>query len=157
LAFRRQPRLRACLGSISQARGREDIAFAAFLPALTSAYSVGGFDLNVGGAGIPLPNSPPFNFIPFTGAVPVGLDIKTGYELAELKLQWLVCDFGRRMGVYNASMLAVNLHQLQTDRAFQTVANEVEGGYYNALRAQALFRVARESVLRDQDELEVAE
>jgi hypothetical protein len=42
LAFRLQPRLRASLESIEQARGNEDIAFAAFLPVLTSAYSVGG-------------------------------------------------------------------------------------------------------------------
>src|SRR3954451_5799913 len=55
LAFALQPRLKASLESIEQARGREDIAFAAFLPVLTSAYSVGGFDLNVGGAGFPLP------------------------------------------------------------------------------------------------------
>src|SRR5439155_16078875 len=122
-----------------------------------TGYSVGGFDLNVGGRPLSVGPSPGFTVLPPGFALPIGLNINTGYELAELKLQWLICDFGRRLGVYNASMLAVDLHQLQTDRAFQTVANEVEGGYYNALRAQALFRVARESVLRDQDELEVAE
>ena len=90
-------------------------------------------------------------------ALPVGLNINTGYELAELRLQWLICDFGRRMGSLQRFVLAVDLHQLQTDRAFQTVANEVELGYYNVLRPQALLRVARESVARDQDELEVAE
>src|SRR5262249_45311003 len=42
LAFRLQPQLRASLESIQQARGREDIAFAAFLPTLTGGYSVGG-------------------------------------------------------------------------------------------------------------------
>jgi outer membrane protein TolC len=156
LAFRLQPRLRASLESIAQARGREDIAFAAFLPALTSAYSVGGFDLNVGGAGIPLPNSPPFNFIPFTGAVPVGLDIKTGYELAELKLQWLVCDFGRRLGRYNQAGLAVDIAQLQTERAYQTVANDVSLAYYQVLRAWSLLRIANEAVRRAEDDLDVA-
>src|SRR5262249_57639501 len=101
LAFRLQPRLRVSLESIQQARGREDIAFAAFLPVLTSGYSAGGFQLSVGGEGFPipgLPNSPAFTFLPLTGALPIGLDIKTGYELAELKLQWLICDFGRRLG-----------------------------------------------------------
>jgi outer membrane protein TolC len=156
LAFQLQPRLRASLESISQARGREDIAFAAFLPALTSAYSVGGFDFNVGGNGIPLPNSPPFNFIPFTGAVPVGLDIKTGYELAELKLQWLVCDFGRRMGRYNQAGLAVDIAQLQTERAYQTVANDVALAYYQVLRARSLHRIADEAVRRAEDDLDVA-
>jgi outer membrane protein len=52
--------------------------------------------------------------------------------------------------------LAIDVQQLQTDRAFQTVASEVQLAYYNVLRAQALLRVARESVVRDQDELEVA-
>jgi outer membrane protein len=156
LAFRLQPRLRASLESIAQAQGREDIAFAAFLPALTSSYSVGGFDLTVGGTGIPLPNSPPFNFIPFTGAVPVGLDIKTGYELAELKLQWLVCDFGRRLGRYNQAGLAVDIAQLQTDRAYQTVANDVALAYYQVLRGRSLRRIAEEAVRRAGDDLDVA-
>ena len=97
MAFRLQPRLRASLESIRQAQGREDIAFAAYLPTVSGAYSVGGYDLNVGGT-VPLPSSSPFTFIPGTGAIPVGLDIQTGYELAELKLQWLICDFGRRIG-----------------------------------------------------------
>jgi outer membrane protein TolC len=156
LAFDLQPRLRASLESISQARGREDIAFAAYLPTLTSAYSVGGFDLNVGGAGIALPNSPPFTFLPGTGSLPVGLDVKTGYELAELKLQWLVCDFGRRMGRYNQAGLAVDIAQLQTDRAFQTVANDVALAYFQVLRARSLRRIADESVRRAEDDLDVA-
>lgn len=157
LAFQRQPRLRVFLEGIQQASGRSDIAFAPFLPMVSTGYSVGGFDLNVGGTPVPLGSVPGFTVVPPGFALPIGLNLSTGYELAELKLQWLICDFGRRLGVYNASMLAIDLHQLQTDRAYQTVANEVAVGYYNALRTQALLRVARESVLRDQDELEVAE
>jgi outer membrane protein TolC len=159
LAFRLQPRLRASLESIEQARGKEDIAFAAFLPVLTSAYSVGGFDLNVGGAGFPLsgsPSSPAFTFLPFTGSLPVGLDIHTGYELAELKLQWLICDFGRRLGRYRQADLAVDIARLQTDRAYQTIANDVAVAYYQVLRTRSLHRVADESVRRAQDDLDVA-
>src|SRR5262249_61048767 len=116
--------------SIQQARGREDIAFAAFLPTLTSGYSVGGFDLNAGGAGISVPNSPAFSFIPFTGAVPLGLSINSGYELAELKLQWLVCDFGRRLGRYNQAGLATDIAQLPTERAYQTLPTGVATPHY---------------------------
>jgi outer membrane protein TolC len=158
-AFRLQPRLRASLESIQQAQGREDIAFAAFLPVATAGYSSGGFDLNVGGAGLPLPGlpgSPPFTFAPFTGALPVGLKIETGYELAELKVQWLVCDFGRRMGRYNQAGLALTIAQLQTGRAYQTVANDVAVAYYQVLRARSLRRTATESVRRAEDDLEVA-
>jgi outer membrane protein TolC len=155
-AFRLQPRLRATLESIEQARGKEDIAFAAFLPTASTGYSVGGFDLNVGGSGISVPNSPPFSFIPFTGAVPLGLNIQSGYELAELKLQWLVCDFGRRLGRYNQAGIATDIAQLQTQRAYQTVADDVAVAYYQLLRARSLHRIAGESVRRGQDDLDVA-
>jgi outer membrane protein TolC len=157
LAFQRQPRLRVFLEGIQQAAGRSDIAFAPFLPAVSTAYSVGGLGLNVGGAPVPLGQFPGFTVVPPGFALPIGLNINSGYELAELKMQWLICDFGKRMGIYNASMLAIDLHQLQTDRAYQTVANEVEVAYYNVLRTQALLRVARESVVRDDDELDVAQ
>jgi hypothetical protein len=63
LAFQQQPRLRASLESIEQARGREDIAFAAFLPALTTGYSVGGFNLNAGGEQVSVGQLPGFTFI----------------------------------------------------------------------------------------------
>jgi outer membrane protein TolC len=111
--------------------------------------------MNVGGPGIPLPNKPAFNFIPFTGAVPLGLNFNTGYELAELKLQWLVCDFGQRMGKYNQAGLAVDIARLQTERAYQTVANDVANAYYQVLRARSLHRIADEAVRRAQDDVEV--
>ncbi len=159
LAFQLQPRLRASLESIQQARGRDDIAFAAFLPSLTSAYSVGGIHIDAGGEGFPIPgvpNSPSFTLLPLLGTVPVGLNGQTGYELAELKLQWLVCDFGRRLGRYNQAGLAVDIAQLQTERAYQTVANDVALAYYQVLRARSLRRIAGEAVHRAEDDLDVA-
>src|SRR5438876_35811 len=95
-------------------------------------------------------------FLPFTGAVPVGLDLHTGYELAELKVAWLITDFGKRLGRYRQAELGVDIAQLQTDRAFQTVANEVAVAYYQVLRARALRRIAEEAVRRADDDLEVA-
>jgi outer membrane protein len=156
-AFRMQPRLRVFLESVEQARGTETIVAAPFYPAAVAAYSVGGFDLNVGGAGVPIgAGTPNFNFLPFTGAVPVGLDLHTGYELAELKVAWLITDFGKRLGRYRQAELGVDIAQLQTDRAFQTVANEVEIAYYQVLRVRALQRIAQEAVRRAEDDLEVA-
>src|SRR5262245_24805357 len=93
LAFRLQPRLRVFLEGIEQARGGEQVAFAPFLPTLAGAYSVGAFDLNTGGS---IPNT--FTFLPIGGAIPIDLEIRSRYELAELRLQWLICDFGRRLG-----------------------------------------------------------
>jgi outer membrane protein TolC len=159
LAFRLQPRLRASLESIQQAQGREDIAFAAFLPTLTSGYLAGGYHIQAGGTGFPIagvPNSPNFTVFPLLGSVPVGLQGQTGFEVAELKLQWLLCDFGRRLGRYNQAGLAVDITQLQTQRAYQTIANEVAAAYYQVLRARSLHRIATESVRRAEDDLDVA-
>jgi outer membrane protein TolC len=156
LAFRRQPRLRAHLESIEQARGLKGIAHSLFLPTVGTAYSVGGFNLNVGGEPLRLPSSNGSVVLPPGFALPVGLNLSTGYELAELKLQWLVLDFGRRLGAYEASKLGVDIAQLQVNRAYQTVASEVGVAYYNVLRTQALRVTAREAVRRSEDQLDVA-
>jgi len=155
-AFRQQPRLRVYLESVEQARRGEDIAFAPFLPIAAAGYSVGGFDVNAGGLGVLVGQPSAFTFIPALGAVPVGLNINTGFELADLKLQWLICDFGRRLGRYRQAGLAVDIARLQSERAYQTVANEVSVAYYQVLRTRALGKTAREAVRRAEDDLEVA-
>jgi outer membrane protein TolC len=155
-AFRQQPRLRVYMESVEQARRGEDIAFAPFLPMATAGYSVGGFDVNAGGLGVQVGQPSAFTFLPALGAVPVGLDINTGYELADLKLQWLICDFGRRLGRYRQAGLAAEIAQLQSDRAFQTVANEVSVAYYQVLRTRALRKTAQDAVRRAEDDLDVA-
>jgi outer membrane protein TolC len=155
-AFREQPRLRVYLESLEQARRGEDIAFAPFLPLAVAGYSAGGFDLTVGGQGVPLPPLPGFTFLPGLGSIPVGLNIDTGYELAEIRLQWLLCDFGRRLGRYRQAGLAVDIAQLQSERAYQTVANEVAVAYYQVLRTRALRKTARDAVRRSEDDLELA-
>ena len=156
MAFRQQPRLRVYLEGVEQARRGEDVAFAPFLPMAAAGYSVGGFDLNVGGNSTPLGQIPGFTFIPALGSIPIGLNINTGYELADLKLQWLICDFGRRMGRYRQAGLATEIAQLQTDRAYQTVANEVSVAYYQVLRTRALKKTAQDAVRRSEDDLDVA-
>ena len=156
LAFRMQPKLRVTLESIQQARAKEDIAFSAFLPLLTAGYSVGNFDLNVGGPGIPVAGTP-YTFISPGGALPVGLNAQQDYTFAEMKLQWLVCDFGRRMGRYNQAGLAADIAELQTERAYQTIANEVATAYYQVLRVHSLHRIATEAVRRAADDEDVAE
>jgi outer membrane protein TolC len=155
-AFRQQPRLRVYLESVEQARRGQDIAFAPFLPTALAGYSVGGFDLNAGGVSVNPGTLPGFTFFPALGAIPIGLNINTGYELAEVKLQWLICDFGRRLGRYRQAGLAVSIAQLQSDRAFQTVANEVSVAYYQVLRTRALKKTAQDAVRRGEDDLDVA-
>jgi outer membrane protein TolC len=157
LAFRLQPRLRVFLEGVVQARGAETVALAPFLPTAVAGYSVGGFDLNAGGTPVPFgAGAPNFTFLPFTGAIPVGLNLNTGYELAELRVQWLLADFGRRMGRYQQAQLGVDVAQLQTDRAYQTVANDVALAFYQVLRARSLRRTAEEAVRRTEEDLDVA-
>jgi outer membrane protein TolC len=158
LAFRLQPRLRASLESIQQARGREDIAFSAFLPTASSGYVAGAYYVQAGGSGFKVggPGSPTFTILPLLGTIPSGIEGQTGFEVTELKLQWLICDFGRRLGRYNQAGIAVDIAQLQTQRAYQTVADDVAVTYYQLLRARSLHRIATESVRRAEDDLGVA-
>jgi outer membrane protein TolC len=155
-AFRQQPRLRVYLEGIEQAQRTEDIAFAPFLPMAVAGYSVGGFKLNAGGESVPLGTIPGFTFLPALGSIPIGLDLDTGYELAEMKLQWLICDFGRRLGRYRQAGIAADVAQLQSERAYQTVANEVAVAYYQVLRTRALRKTAVDAVRRAEDDLDVA-
>jgi outer membrane protein TolC len=156
-----QPRLRAALENIEQAARRQNVVRAAFLPVATTSYHVGGFDMTAGGNGINVPQgvqslARQFNFIPFTGSVPFGLDIHTGYEVAEMKVQWLICDFGRRLGRAEQAALATDVARLQSDRARQTVASEVAVAYFQILRARSLKRAAEAAVRRGEDDLDVA-
>jgi outer membrane protein TolC len=155
-AFRQQPRLRVYLEGIEQAQRTEDIAFAPFLPMAVAGYSVGGFKLNAGGLSVEPGLPAAFTFLPAIGALPVGLDLNTGYELAEVKLQWLICDFGRRLGRYRQAGIAADIAQLQSERAYQTVANEVSVAYYQVLRTRALRKTALDAVRRAEDDLDVA-
>src|SRR5947209_3185564 len=67
LGYRLQPRLRVFLEGVVQARGAETVALAPFLPTASAGYSVGGFDLNTGGAPVPFgAGTPNFTFLPFT-------------------------------------------------------------------------------------------
>jgi outer membrane protein TolC len=159
-AFRLQPRLRASLESIQQARGRDDIAFAAFLPTVSADYLAGGYAVQAGGSGFSIPgvpNSPTFTVLPLLGTVPVGIEGQTGFEVAELKLQWLICDFGKRLARYNQAGIGADIAQLQTERAYQTVANDVATAYYQVLRSRSLHRIATEAVRRAEDDLDVAQ
>jgi outer membrane protein TolC len=154
LAFRSQPRLRAQLESIAQAQGQQQIVFSTFLPLVATNYDVGGFSLGVGGEPIRLGKGlPGFNVAPGIGVVPIGLGIGSSFQLAELKLQWLLLDFGRRLGRLEQARLALDVAQLQTDRAYQTVANDVAVAYNNVLRTQALRRTAQDALRRAEDEL----
>jgi outer membrane protein len=147
IAYRSQPRLRVFVEGIHEAQGNEEIAFSPYLPTLAGSISGGGFDLNVQG------QASGFSFLPPGAVVPVGLNLESGYGLGDVRLQWLICDFGRRAGHYCQAKLGVEIASLQSDRAYQTVANEVAVAYYQVLRAASLRRIAQEAVRRAEDDL----
>jgi outer membrane protein len=146
-AFRMQPRLRVFLESITEAKGLEDVAFAPYLPTLSGGISGGGVDLDVTG------QAQSFSFLPPGAVVPIGLDLGSGYGFAEARMQWLIYDFGRRSGRYCQAELGVEIAKLQSDRAYQTVANEVAAAYYKVLQTLSLRRIAQEAVRRADDDL----
>ena len=153
-AMRRQPRLRAELENIAQANLAGDITSAAFLPLVSAGYSVGEFGVNVGGIGIPIPGAPGAQgtYVPQQGFLPIGFDYNTTYVLTEARIQWLITDFGRRLGLHRQAGLAEEISRLKSVRARQTIAHEVTLAYYELLRARSLFRIAEESVARLESE-----
>lgn len=64
------------------------------------------------------------------------------YVLTEARIQWLITDFGRRLGVHRQAGLAEEISRLKSARARQTVAHEVTLAYYELLRAESLFDIA---------------
>jgi outer membrane protein len=121
-----------------------------FLPTLSGGISGGGFNMDVTGP------AQSFSFLPPGAVVPIGLELASGYGLAEVRMQWLICDFGRRSGRYCQAELGVEIAKLETDRAYQTVANEVTAAYYKVLQTMALRRIAQEALRRADDDLNVA-
>ncbi len=136
--------------AIAQARANSDIAFSPYLPTLSGSVSGGAFNLNVNG------QSPGTSFLLPGGSFPIGLNLNSGFALEDIRMQWLICDFGRRAGRYNQAEIGVVIAQLQTNRAHQTVANEVCLAYYQVLRAESLQLIAKETVHRSLDDLDVA-
>jgi len=153
VAFRSQPRLRAQLETIAQARGLQQIAFSAFLPAAGLRFDGGGF--NFGAHGFPLQITPltGSNMMPSAQPILIQTHFETTFDLIEGNVQWLLLDFGRRLGRYEQARLAGDIAGLQTDRAFQTVANEVAVAYYGVLQSQALLRTAQDALRRADEQL----
>jgi outer membrane protein TolC len=84
-AYRLQPRLRAQLEVIAEARGLQQIAFSTFLPIVAGRYDVGGFGLGAGGIPVQVGKPESFTFLPGLGTVPIGLNFGTTFEPAELR------------------------------------------------------------------------
>ena len=87
--------------------------------------------------------------VPGVGALPFGLNIGTTFELAELKVQWLLLDFGRRLGRYEQAKLAFDVAQLQTDRAAIQLRGEEILDVTQQRREGAIERLRMRTRLRE--------
>jgi outer membrane protein TolC len=145
LAFKYQPRLRLYQERVTQAQSRGDAAFAGYLPQLTffSRGFAGENPVHPADAhALPLPE--------YSDA----LGYQT-YTVAELFLQWTLCDFGRTTGRYRHAEIGVDIAQLQAVRTGQTVVFDVSSAYYRVLQTQASLRIAQEAVRLAESVLEV--
>ncbi len=152
-AFRFQPRLRAQLETIAQARGLQQIVFSTFLPAAGTSFSGGGFNLGLHGFPLQITPVTGSNMMPVSEPILIKTHFESTFDLIEGHVQWLLLDFGRRLGRYEQARLASDIAGLQTDRAFQTVADEVAIAYYGVLRTQALLRTAQDALRRADEQL----
>ena len=91
--------------------------------------------------------------MPITEPILIKTHFETTFDLIEGNVQWLLLDFGRRLGRYEQARLASDIAGLQTERAFQTVADEVAIAYYGVLRSQALLRTAQDALRRADEQL----
>ena|GEM_PF-1405036 len=153
VAFRSQPRLRAQLETIAQARGLQQIAFSAFLPAAGLRFDGGGFNLGLHGFPLQITPVTGSNVMPASEPILIKTRFESTFDLIEGNVQWLLLDFGRRLGRYEQARLSSDIAGLQTDRAFQTVANEVAVAYYLVLQSQALLRTAQDALRRADEQL----
>ena len=121
---------------------------------MSVGYHAGGFDLNTGGEVSGLAILPP------GASFPLGIKVETPYEMTELNLQWLICDFGRRLGTPIAGRSwPVDIAELQTSRAYleRPWPSDVAAAYYRVLRTNVASSVLPpESVRRAGEDLGVA-
>jgi outer membrane protein TolC len=140
--LRNNPRLRAALAVIERAQGQEQAAFAPFLPQIDflTHYGVTSRALGPASAGIS------------------GITLTSGegthtYAEAEVQLQWTLCDFGRRTGLYGQAIAREQIASLQSGRARETVAFDVANAYLQSLQARAIRLIQEEAVRRAESTL----
>ena len=140
LANQNNPRLKQMQARVDIARAGKTIAFAEFLPeANTILRHVQG-----------TPSSEKFGLptIPtYLGNVSFG-GTSDSFQTAELNLQWTIFQFGRAAGRYGQANDAVEIAELQYQRAGQTVAFDTTVAYLAVLRDQSIRKIAEEALRR---------
>jgi outer membrane protein TolC len=145
LAYRYRPSLQIAAQQINRARGGQAIAFSPFLPSVKGTVrQIGAIEPIQGYTTQTLPT--------VVGFGPGAQD----FSLAELHVQWILWDFGKTLGNYDAAVGQREIAELQLARARQTTAYDVTVTYFQVLFAQASRRVAEEALRRAESHLFVA-
>ena len=148
IAFAQQhsPWLQSARAAIERACGKEQAAFASFLPEITLGSQTGATSNNQG------PGGPgPTGFL-LPGATPG----THSYYQETLLLIWTIYDFGRRAGRYHQAVAQKQITELQLVRVDQTVQFDVATAYLNILLARASLLVQEEAIRQAEATLEDA-
>ena len=135
---------------LAQASARTREAFAAFLPAgnVSATYS-----------------RATSNFAPSPGTQPGGgtnqapraeTDITSPFYSASVNVQVPIWDFGRTLGQVRAARASTSAAEADLSATRQDVATQVRVAYFGALAAEALVKVADDTIAQMQKHLEFA-
>ncbi len=141
LAYRNSPQIQAARAKVDLAQAGKEIAYADFLPQLDIGYR------HVAG-------NTPDGFVLPTIPTAVGNVAYGGaaqeFDVAELRAQWTLWDFGRTASKFGQSLILQDIAGLQYLRTQQTVSFDVATAYFEALSARAARTAAKEAVRRAQ-------
>lgn len=142
LAMRHSPRIAASQSMVAAAASRERIAAAAFQPTLSTDYAFQGDTSNYQFSGTPPGGM--FPVLPIRGLGPGNFD----YEVVDLRLQWTVFEFGKRLALHDQALMKAEITHWQLGRTKQEVEFDVAIKYAGVLQARANQVIAEKAVVR---------
>jgi outer membrane protein TolC len=138
LALANNPELKAVREDAAIADKNIDVARSAFWPQVSASY---GYIMLNEQLSIPL----------------LGTLLDQDFHMAELKVQWMLCDFGRSLGRLEQARFGKNIADLQYRRFRQTIIFQAADAYFNVLRAQKAKKVVGDALASARAHLKTAE
>ena len=134
------PVLRRAQADVASARAGKTVAFSPFLPSVSVEDEL-------------YKSSNPFTSIIYGSG-----DVTANQELniAQINAEWLIWDFGQRLGTYRQSDIMLKIAQLRCARACQDVGYKTADAYFQVLIGRASVHVADDSIKRSEEYLRVA-
>ncbi|QEL16399.1 TolC family protein [Limnoglobus roseus] len=142
LAMQHSPRLAEARWVAAVREAGEGSAYAAFLPTVGMNYGFQTYSSQAGFVGIP--DGGRFPVLPVRGFGPGNQD----FEALDLRVQWTVFQFGKRLAVHDQASMRAEVARWQWERTRQAVAFDVALNYARVLQARASRLVAERAVVR---------